>query len=148
MPPSDPMPKPAPVADRFDRLSKQANTQSDPDAMAALWDAVFSLEQWVLVGRAMPSEDGDSFVPMTAQIDGQTFAAAFTDAKRAARFLAEQGEDAEIIEVPLLEAIELLADMCLADAATGVVFNDGTAPFLAAIADLPDLLMAHTPGYH
>ncbi|MGP1271853.1 MAG: hypothetical protein ACTS22_00820 [Phycisphaerales bacterium] len=134
--------------DRFDRLSQRANTRSDPDAMAALWDAVFALEEWVVVGRVSSGPEGDGFAPMTADIDGQIFAAAFTDTARAERFLEEQGETAEVVSLPLLDAIELLADLAIAGAATGVIFNDGTAPFLAPIADLPDLLTLHTPGYH
>ena len=140
-----------PTSDRFDRLSTQANTQSDPDAMHALWDAVFELDTWHIVGKARSTPDGNASGPLTASIDGEPFAAAFTDRSRAERFLAEQPEfnadDAEILDLQMIEAVELLADLALADAATGVIFNDGNAPFLARIADLPGLLATHAPGY-
>ncbi len=144
---TDPQPNTEPNPDRFDRLSHQANTQSDPDAMHALWDAAFELGHWVIPGRAEPTPEGDAFAPLIADIDGEPFAAAFTDRPRAERFLTEQGETADILELPLIGAIELLADLALAGAATGVIFNDGTAPFLARIADLPELLANHAPGY-
>lgn len=138
-----------PQPDRFDRLSTQANTQSDPDAMHALWDAVFELDSWHIVGRTHSTPDGDAFAPLTADIDGQPFAAAFTDHDRAIRFLSEQPEGhlATTLDLPMVDAVELLADLALAGAAAGVIFNDGNAPFLANIADLPALLATHAPGY-
>ncbi|MEL7483343.1 MAG: hypothetical protein AAFN41_03210 [Planctomycetota bacterium] len=136
-----------PDPDRFDRLSRQANTQSDPDAMHALWDAVFELDTWHIVGKTQETPDGHAFGPLTADIDGEPFAAAFTDRPRAELFLAEQGERADILDLNMVDAVELLADLALANAATGVIFNDGNAPFLARIADLPALLAAHAPGY-
>lgn len=136
-----------PAPDRFDRLSRQANTQSDPNAMHALWDAVFELDTWHVVGKATSTTEGDAFGPLTADIDGEPFAAAFTDRERAERFVAEQPEPADILELPMVDAVELLADLALAGAASGVIFNDGVAPFLAPITDLPALLAAHAPGY-
>ncbi|MEL6498785.1 MAG: hypothetical protein AAF937_06435 [Planctomycetota bacterium] len=136
-----------PDPDRFDRLSRQANTQSDPDAMHALWDAVFELDTWHVVGKTQETSNGHAFGPLTADIDGELFAAAFTDRPRAERFLAEQPEYADILDLPTVDAVELLADLALAGAAAGVIFNDGNAPFLARIADLPALLAAHAPGY-
>lgn len=136
-----------PKPDRFDQLSRQANTQADPDAMHALWDAAFELNTWHIVGRTESTPQGDAFGPLIADIDGEPFAAAFTDQDRAQRFLAEQQSAAEILELSMVEAVELLADLALAGAATGVIFNDGNAPFLAKIADLPALLAAHAPGY-
>lgn len=134
-------------ANRFDTLSKQANVNSDPDAMHALWDAVFELDTWHIVGKTQTTPQGEAFGPLIADIDGEPFAAAFTDHDRAQRFLAEQPEPATILDLPMVDAVELLADLALANAATGVIFNDGVAPFLAHIADLPALLAAHAPGY-
>ena len=85
--------------------------------------------------------------PGPADIDGEPIVAAFTDRHRAERFLAEQGEEADILDLNMVDAVELLADLALANAAAGVIFNDGNAPFLARIADLPALLAAHAPGY-
>ncbi len=133
--------------ERFDRLSRQANLNSDPHAMHALWNAVFELDTWHIVGKSRSAPEGRAFGPLTADIDGEPFAAAFTDRPRAERFLAEQNESADILDLPMIEAVELLADLALANAATGVIFNDGNAPFLARIADLPALLAAHAPGY-
>ncbi|MEO1584931.1 MAG: hypothetical protein AAFR96_10230 [Planctomycetota bacterium] len=137
----------APTPDRFDELSTQANTRSDPDAMHALWDAAFELQTWFVVGKAQTTAQGDAFGPLIADIDGEAFAAAFTDRERAERFLADQPDQADIVELPMVDAVELLADLALANAAAGVIFNDGNAPFLARIADLPALLAAHAPGY-
>ena len=47
-----------------------------------------------------------------------------------------------------LAAVVAAAAPAVADDTAWRFACDGTAPFLAAIADLPDLLMAHTPGYH
>ncbi|MEM9167882.1 MAG: hypothetical protein AAGB48_12765 [Planctomycetota bacterium] len=134
-------------ADIYDTLSRKANTANDAHAMAKLWDLVFELDAWFLIGRDHPADDGSEFVPLTSDVDGERFVAAFTDGARAEAFVAEQPDQSEAIELPLLEAVEVLADLCLAGVATGVLFNDGQAPFLAQISDIPDLLMMHTPGY-
>ncbi|MEM8758406.1 MAG: hypothetical protein AAGF47_11570, partial [Planctomycetota bacterium] len=121
--------------DRFESLSRAGNTQGDGAAMAALWDAAFSLETWFLVGRRVESGGEIAFSPLTAEIDGVAFAAAFTDRRRAEAFLAEQPERAEAVELAMFDAVEWLVELALSGAARGVIFNDGSAPFLAEIAD-------------
>ena len=44
------------------------------------------------------TSNGHAFGPLTADIDGELFAAAFTDRPRAERFLAEQPEYADILD--------------------------------------------------
>ena len=130
---------------RVDALAERANSGGDADAMVALWDAVFELDAWFLVGR----QDGALFVPAATMMDGIPLGAVFTDADRAAGFIDEQSIQAEIKEIRLDNFAEVVSELGAAGIG-GLVFNEGAppmVPFLASLTQLLEMYPVHRPGY-
>ncbi|MEC9372577.1 MAG: hypothetical protein VYC34_01990 [Planctomycetota bacterium] len=134
------------MSDRFDELVHGLIERKSPEAVDALWGAVFRLEEWIFIGVGVSPR----YEPVMAETDGRMFLLAFTDKDRAHAYAKEHTIRDASGATPVMSvgvaAIEQFLAKYTAQGAFGLLFNPGPGAFFLPMGSLPSMLKRHREG--